>query len=54
MSDVTEAMFAAALKKAVEVGLLPKQADAETYLKNCEAVKAVLQAALAAALTTEN
>jgi hypothetical protein len=46
MKEVAEAMLQAAMKKAVEVGLVPKQLDADTYLKNWDGMKAVLQAAL--------
>lgn len=45
--ECTEAMLSAAVKKAVEVGLIPKYAiGEETYLKNWGNVKAVLEAAL--------
>lgn len=43
---VTEEMLTAAMKKAVETGLLPKHADEQTYIKNWDGMKAVLQAAL--------
>lgn len=44
--QVTEEMLAAAMKKAVESGLLPKHADSETYLKKWDGMKQCLQAAL--------
>ena len=43
---VDEEMLARAMKKAVEVGLLPKWADTEGYLKNWDGMKEVLQAAV--------
>lgn len=46
MPQVTDAMLHAAMKKAVELGLIPKQVDAETYLKNWDGMKLILQAAL--------
>ncbi|KVC79503.1 hypothetical protein BGV71_12280 [Burkholderia ubonensis] len=46
MRVVTDEMLTAALQKAVELGLLPKQAPTEVYLTNCDAIKAVVQAAL--------
>lgn len=47
--QVTDAMLAAAMKKAIETGVLPKQADEATYLKNWTGMKQALQAALDAA-----
>lgn len=47
--QVTDEMLAAAMKKAVEAGLFPKQADQETYLKNWAGMRQALQAALDAA-----
>lgn len=44
--EVTQEMLEAAMKKAVETGLIPKHVDEETYLKNWASLKAVLQAAL--------
>jgi hypothetical protein len=44
--EVTQEMLEAAMKKAVETGLLPKLVDEDTYLKNWSGMKAVLQAAL--------
>lgn len=44
--EVTPEMLEAAMKKAVETGLLPKHVDDETYLKNWAGIKAVLQAAV--------
>lgn len=47
--EVTDEMLQIAMKKAVEVGLVPKFAiGEETYLKNWSGVKAILEAALAA------
>lgn len=47
--QVTEEMLAAAMKKAVESGVLPKHVDETTYLKNWAGMKQALQAALDAA-----
>lgn len=47
--DVTQEMLNAAMKKAVETGLVAKHLDPDTYLKQWDAIKACLQAALAAA-----
>lgn len=48
--EVTHEMLAAAMKKAVETGLVAKGAvDTETYMKNWDAMKASIQAALDAA-----
>jgi hypothetical protein len=47
--ECTENMLAAAMAKAVQVGLLPKQAPSEEYLKNWSNMKAILEAALEAA-----
>lgn len=47
--QITDEMVQAAVKKAVEQGLIPKHCDTETYLKNYNAIKAVLQSALDAA-----
>jgi hypothetical protein len=44
--EVTQEMLEAAMKKAVETGLIPKHVDQETYLENWSSMKAVLQAAL--------
>lgn len=44
MTSVTDKMLQAALKMAVEVGLVPTQVDTDTYLRNWEGLKAVLQA----------
>jgi len=44
--EVTEAMLAAAMKKAVELGIVPRHLDSESYLKTWSAMKACLQAAL--------
>lgn len=41
---VTQQTLELAMKKAVEVGLLPKTAPAEIYLKNWEGMHAVLEA----------
>lgn len=49
--EVTDAMLAAAMKKAVELELLPKHLPSnEAYVKVWDAMKEVLQAAQAAAL----
>lgn len=47
--EVTQEMLNAAMKKAVETGLVAKHADPDTYLKQWDAMKACLQVALAAA-----
>lgn len=47
--EVTEEMLKAAMKKAVETGMLPKHVNEETYLKNWSGMKKALQAALDAA-----
>jgi hypothetical protein len=44
---VDEAMLTAAMKKAVETKLVPKHVDTETYTRIWDAMKQVLQAALA-------
>lgn len=44
--EVTQEMLEAAMKKAVETGLLPKFADGDTYLQRWGAMKQCLQAAL--------
>lgn len=44
--QVTQEMLEAAMKKAVEVGMLPKMVDTDTYLKNWKDMRAVLQAAI--------
>jgi hypothetical protein len=43
---VDEEMLTRAMNKAVEVGLIPKWADEELYLKNWDGMKNVLQAAV--------
>jgi hypothetical protein len=47
--ECTEKMLAAAMAKAVQVGLLPKQVASDEYLKNWANMKAVLEAALSSA-----
>lgn len=48
--QVNEEMLQAALKKAVEVGLVPRfLIGEESYIRNWEAVQAIIQAALDAA-----
>jgi hypothetical protein len=44
--EVTQEMLEAAMKKAVETGLIQTHVDQETYLKNWSSMKVVLQAAL--------
>jgi hypothetical protein len=46
--QVTDEMLAAAMKKAVEAGLVPKYTDQETYLRYWSDMKACLEAALCA------
>ena len=46
--EVTQEMLNAAMKKAVELGVFPKHAGADDYLKHWDAMKACLEAALAA------
>ena len=43
---VTDEMLAAAMKTAVEFGLVPKHLESDAYLKTWAAMKACLQAAL--------
>lgn len=43
--NVTEEMLEAAMKKAVETGLIPKHVNQETYLQNWSSMEAVLKAA---------
>jgi hypothetical protein len=43
---VDEEMLIRAMRKAVDVGLIPKWADEELYLKNWDGMKKVLQAAV--------
>jgi hypothetical protein len=47
--QVTDEMLVAAMKKAVETGILAKQVDEVTYLKYWNGMKQALQAALNAA-----
>ncbi|MDK0999541.1 hypothetical protein ACO2TQ_35045 [Burkholderia sp. OKR4-1] len=54
MTSVTDKMLQAAMKKAVEVGLLSRQVDTDTYLRNWEGMKAVLQASLDAERPTQD
>ena len=44
--EITQTMLEAAVKKAVEVGLLPRMGDMESYVANWEAVQSIVQAAL--------
>jgi hypothetical protein len=46
---VTQEMLNAAMKKAVELGLVPKHMSGDSYLKTWDAMKQSLQAALDAA-----
>lgn len=46
---VTEEMLKAAMKKAVETGILRTSTDEESYLRNWNGMKKVLEAALQAA-----
>jgi len=43
---VTQELLELAMKKAVEVGLIPEYADEETYLRNWEGMRQVLTAVL--------
>lgn len=45
-AQVTDEMLAAAMKKAVELKLVPARSDAESYLKTWDAMKATLQSVL--------
>lgn len=47
--QVTQEMLEAAMKAAVQTGLLPKYADGDTYLKRWDAMKQCIQAAIDAA-----
>ena len=45
--EVTEEMLILAVRKAVQVGLLPSHnVNTETYLKNWDMIKQILKAAL--------
>lgn len=44
--ELTQEMLNAAMKKAIKVGIFPKYADMETYLKHWEGMEEVLKAAL--------
>lgn len=44
--QVTDEMLIAAVKKAVELGLIPHVVDQDTYIKNYDRIKDILQAAL--------
>jgi hypothetical protein len=44
--EVTEEMLSIAVKKAVEIGLIPKYAGTEDYIKYWEMIKKVLEVAL--------
>lgn len=44
--EVSPKMLEAAMKKAVETGLLPKNADMDTYNKHWAGMKQCIQAAL--------
>lgn len=46
--EVTQEMLNAAMKKAVELGVFPAQPGPDAYLKNWDAMKACLEAALVA------
>jgi hypothetical protein len=48
MSEVSQAALEAAMKAAVACGMIARQADEATYLRNWEGMKAVLAAAQAA------
>lgn len=41
---ITQEMLQAAMQKAVETGIVPKYTDGDTYLRNWEAMREVLQA----------
>ena len=51
--EVTQEMLAAAMKNAVASGMLPKQVDEDTYLKNWAGMKVALRSALDAGPTGE-
>ena len=44
--EVSEEMLAAAMKVAVEKGLVPKHLEADAYIKTWDGMKAAIQAAL--------
>lgn len=46
---ITDAMLQAAMTKAVELGFVTAHADTDTYVKQWDGMKAILQAAVAAA-----
>jgi hypothetical protein len=43
---ITQELLELAMKKAVEVGLIPKFANGDTYLKNWEGMRKVLEEVL--------
>lgn len=44
--EMTQEMLNAAMKKAVHIGMFPKEVDSETYLKHWAFMESVLKAAL--------
>lgn len=44
--EVDFQILADAMRKAVETSLIPKTADSDTYIRNWEAMKAILQQAI--------
>lgn len=51
--DVTDEMLTAAVRKAVELRILPAVAFTDQYVKNWEAIRAVVQAGLVVSLEAE-
>ena len=45
---ITDEMLISSVKKAVELGILPKYGNEEDYLKHWASIKEILQAALEA------
>lgn len=44
--EITEEMLHSAVKKAVELGLIPKHSDMDNYIKYWDIIKQILQSAL--------
>ena len=46
MCEVTQEMLSAAMGKAVELGIIPKWGDEESYVKLWDGMKQVIEAAI--------
>jgi len=44
--EISSEMLAAAVKKAVELGVIPKWADEETYMSNWNNIKSIVAASI--------